>query len=126
MKKILNLILVLSIALLSFTSSGEENIYESANLNYNVIKTSGVVIITVDLTDVASYDEIIVMRSDKPSGVFRNVKELSKEDINNLAVDHQIIDKYPLPSAMTSYYKLQTVNKSGVYRSYPCVKLNTK
>jgi hypothetical protein len=66
------------------------------------------------------------MRSDKPSGVFRNVKELSKEDINNLAVDHQIIDKYPLPSAMTSYYKLQTVNKSGVYRSYPCVKLNTK
>lgn len=126
MKTLIKTILVLSIALFSFTSSGEESFYEGTNVNYNVVKTNGVVIISLDLKDPTSYDEIIVMRSDKPSGVFRNVKELSQEDIYKLISDNKIYDKYPLPSSITTYYKLQTVDKTGVYRSYPCVKLASK
>lgn len=126
MKKIFTTLIVLSIALISLTSSGEESVYESTNLNYKVVKANNVVIITVDLIDVASYSEIIVMRSESPSGTFRNVKELSKDDIIKLVSDNKIIDKYPLPTSMISYYKLQTVDKNGVLRSYPCVKLSSK
>ena len=126
MKNLIKTFLVLSIALFSFTTSGEESVYESERLNYNVEKVNSVVIINLDLKDPLSYEEIIVMRSDKPSGTFRNVKELSKEDIAKLVTDNKVVDKYPLPFTMTSYYKLQTVDKSGVYRSYPCVKLASK
>jgi hypothetical protein len=126
MKNLMKTLLILTIALFSFTTPGEESVYESANLNYSVVKTNGVVIFSLDINDPTSYDEIIVMRSDKPSGNFRNVKELSKEDINKLVTDKNIIDKYPLPSSVITYYKLQTIDKTGVYRSYPCVKLASK
>ena len=81
MKKIVNSVIVLWIALFSSTSSEEESVYESVNSNCNAVKTKDVVIIRRDLNDVTSYNELIVMRSDQPFGIFRNVKELAKDAI---------------------------------------------
>ena len=81
MKKIVNSVIVLWIALFSSTSSEEESVYESVNSNCNAVKTKDVVIIRRDLNDVTSYNELIVMRSDQPLGIFRNVKELAKDAI---------------------------------------------
>lgn len=124
MKNLRNFIVVLAIALFSFTSAGEESVYEGTNVNYNVSKANGIVKIQLGLLEPENYDGIIVMRSDSPSGLFRNVKEMTASDMSNLTSNNTIIDKYPLPGSVTAYYKVQTVDKSGVYRSYPCVKLS--
>ncbi|MCB9255636.1 MAG: hypothetical protein H6579_00745 [Chitinophagales bacterium] len=121
---ILILIAVCSFALFSFTLPGEEANYNGGKVTYNVEKSNGVVMINLGLQNPQEYAEIIVMRSDNPAKFFREVKYLGGEAIDGMSSSNVIIDKYPLPSKITSYYKIQTIDKNGVQKSYPSVRLS--
>jgi hypothetical protein len=34
-------------------------------------------------------------------------------------------DKYPLPASMDAYYRIKTVTKDGITRTYPSVALSS-
>lgn len=120
------LTLLISISLLAFTQAGEESAYEGSSVSYNVAKEQGVVLINLGLKEPDTFEEIIIMRSDNPSIYFRSIKELNSEAVAQLTTENTLIDKYPLPSSVVTYYKVQTVDKTGVQRSYPSVKLAKK
>ncbi len=126
MKNLLYTFVFTSLILFSFTLPGEESIYEGTKVSYKVEKENGVVVINLDLMDPNDFQEILIMRSDNPSEYFRSIKELSKEQISQLSTENVLLDKYPLPSSISSYYKVQTIDKLGVQRTYPSVKLASK
>lgn len=121
----LTLITILT-ATLAVALSGSESIYEGPSVSYSVEKASGEVIINLDMIDPAQYDEIKIVRSDNPVKYFRQVKILSGEKISELSGSDELIDKYPLPGKTTSYYKVITVDNTGVQKSYPSVKLSLR
>jgi hypothetical protein len=126
MRNLLYTFVFTSLILFSFTLPGEESIYEGTKVSYKVEKENSVVVINLDLMDPNDFQEIVIMRSDNPSEYFRSIKELSKDQISQLGKENVLLDKYPLPSTMVSYYKVQTIDKFGVQRSYPSVKLASK
>lgn len=117
---------ILSISLFAFKSAGEEHAYSGPVVSYKVAKEQGVVKINLDLKQPDQLDELVVMRSENPAIYFRSIKQLNQEAISKLTHENVLIDKYPLPSSVVTYYKVQTVDKSGVQRSYPSVKLTSK
>lgn len=124
MKNSILILLVCGLTLFSFTLPGEESNYDGGKVSYNVEKNKGVVMINLGLQNPQQYAQITVLRSDNPAKFFREVKNLGLNEITELSSDNVLVDKYPLPGSVTSYYKIQTIDKSGVQRSYPCVKLN--
>lgn len=113
-------------ALIAFKSPEGEAVYNGTQVSYNVEKTNGVVLIKLGIKDPTSIESLVIMRSDNPSKYFREVKQLSKNELDNMGSENVLVDKYPLPSTMSSYYKIKTIDVTGVQRSYPSVKLNTK
>jgi hypothetical protein len=126
MKNIIYTLALISISLFAFTSAGEESSYEGTTVSYNVAKEMGIVTINLGLKEPSDFEEILIMRSDNPSANFRRIKELNQEAVDALTKENVLIDKYPLPSSVVTYYKVQTVDKTGVQRTYPCVKLASK
>lgn len=125
MKKTLLLSIAIMISTLSFAFIGEEEAsYENAVVSYNVEKTTGQVLINLDLKNIDQYSEIRIVRSDNPVTNFRQVKLLTADAIKGLTNSSTLVDKYPLPSKSNAYYKLVTVDSYGVQKSYPSVKLN--
>ena len=110
----------------AFAAPGEESVYDGAKISYDVSKDNGVVTINLGLNNPGEFETIIIQRSDDPSKFFRDVKYFSQEEIGGLQQDNVFQDKYPLPSSVVTYYKIQTVDKSGVQRTYPSVKLATR
>lgn len=121
---ILVTILIISSTLFSFTLPGEESIYDGNHVGYNVERSQGVVLINLILKDPSKFQEINILRSDKPTENYRNIKSLDPSQVAELNIDNVIIDKYPLPGSINAYYKIQTIEKSGVQRTFPMVVLS--
>jgi len=115
----------LFIALMSFTSKNiNEATYSSKYITYSVERSGSTAVLTVDVVDLLDYDEIYLKRSTNPTEDFRQVKYLTKSQIPTLGHTGTIIDKYPLPGNMDAYYKVVALNKEGIYKLFPCVKLS--
>lgn len=126
MKKISTLVLAsLLIALISFAPpSQDESIYSSKYIKYSVERDGSTAIVKVDVADIDQYDEIFLRRSNNPMNDFRQVKYLTKSKIGELASSGLIVDKYPLPGNIDTYYKVVAISNEGVYKLFPCVKLS--
>lgn len=126
MKKTTTLfILAITFFLFSFAPSQyNEAYYSSKYINYSVERQGSTAVLQVDIIDINQYDEIYIKRSNNPMDDFRQVKYLSKSQINKLAQTKTIVDKYPLPGNSDTYYKVVAISKKGVYKLFPCVKLN--
>ena len=126
MKNLSTLILAsLGLILISFAPpSADESIYSSKYIKYSVERDGTRAILKVDVADIDQYDEIFLRRSDNPMVDFRQVKYLTKTKINELASSGMIVDKYPLPGNMDTYYKVVAISNDGVYKLFPCVKLS--
>ena len=70
-----------------------------------------------------NFEEIKIERSDNPIKYFRQIKIMGSSQIGDLTGQDIVQDKYPLPSSQDSFYKLVTIDRAGVMRSYPSVKL---
>ncbi len=86
----------------------------------------GIVTINLGLKEPSEFEEILIMISDNPSANFRSIKELNQEAVDALTKGNVLIDKYPLPRSVVTYYKVQTVDKTGVQRTYLSVQLASK
>lgn len=126
MKNLSILILAsLTLILLSFApSSVDESVYSSKYIKYSVERDGSRAVLKVDVTDIDQYDEIFLRRSDNPTDDFRQVKYLTKTKINELANTGLIVDKYPLPGNIDTYYKVVAISNEGIYKLFPCVKLS--
>lgn len=125
MKNSLLLIVTMFLATISFATVGEEeSAYENPFISYSVEKATGTVLINLDIKNLDHYTEVRIVRSDNPVTNFRQIKLLTNSNLKELASNSTVVDKYPLPSKSTAYYKLVTIDSYGVQKSYPSVKLN--
>lgn len=126
MKNLSTLILSsLVLILISFAPpSVDESVYSSKYIKYSVERDGSSALLKVDVADIAQYDEIYLRRSDNPTDDFRQVKYLTKSKISELASTGLIVDKYPLPGNMDTYYKVVAISNKGIYKLFPCVKLS--
>ena len=81
-------------------------------------------ILKVNLENIDQYEQIYLKRSNNTTDDFRQVRLINKEQIHDLAINRIIKDKYPLPGNIDSYYKVIAISKEGVYKLFPCIKLN--
>lgn len=124
-------ITLLAVALFAFSFSafagpGEEDmhVYESRDISYSVEKVDGKVYISLQINDVSSYDMLEIVRSDSPINGFRRVLHFNEAQLTNFSSQEVVVDHYPLPTSVPSYYKVVVSEKEGAYKKLPGVLLS--
>ncbi len=81
--------------------------------------------VKIELTfaHVTQLDYAIIEKSNEPAAGFRQCKyiKLPESGKDSLAIAER--DKYPLAATQNVYYRIKTVSKEGVSRTYPVVRL---
>ncbi len=117
--------IVLALIMMSFGIKNiDESTYSSKYIKYSVERDGSTALLKVAITDVSQYDEVYLRRSVNPTEDFRQVKYISKSQLESLAASGTIVDKYPLPGNVDTYYKVVAISNEGVYKLFPCVKLS--
>lgn len=126
MKTILiNIIALILVAILFSFAPGniDESSYDNLFIKYSVERTGSSATLQIDITNIGQYDEVFLKRSLAPLDDFRQIKRLSKAQMQTLIQEGTIIDKYPLPGNKDAYYKVVVIS-SGTEKSFPSVKLS--
>lgn len=121
----LNFLAITFIAFLfSFApENNDESAYNNDFITYSVERIGSSAVLRVDIANISQYEEIFLKRSKAPLDDFRQVKRLSKTQMETLAQEGTIVDKYPLPGSKDSYYKVVVIKK-GTQKSFPSIKLS--
>lgn len=123
MKNVFLTLLTACILVAATAITNEEATYDGPAVSYHVETLPGQVLINLELDNPTQYNEIKIVRSDNPVKYFRQIKLLSGSVVSNMEPSHTVIDKFPLPASQNSFYKVVTIDKSGVQKTYPTVKL---
>ena len=105
---------------------GAKHAFKDANAEValEVERNKGEVVLHILAQDMAQYDHIIVERSGNGGEFFSQVKYVQTEGADIEDGNYVFrADKYPLPGNTTSYYRVKTVGKDGVTRTFPSVEL---
>ncbi|MCS6819372.1 MAG: hypothetical protein RMJ53_05055 [Chitinophagales bacterium] len=83
------------------------------------------VILHILAQDMAQYDHIIIERSGSGGEFYSQVKYIQIEGADIEDGNYLLrVDKYPLPASVNAHYRIKTVTKDGITRTYPDVALN--
>ena len=130
MKKLLY-ISYISIAVLVSSSS----IYASASvekhefkstereINFDVERAQGEIALFFQSDVFGTYDEIIVERSFSDVSGFSACKTIEVSQTKIVGGYYKTSDKYPMAGQKDCYYRIKTVSKEGVIKTFPPVLL---
>lgn len=119
--------LILTTTIFSFTSENyDESAFSNDCVQYNVTRRGSTAIVRIHFSHISKFDKIYLKRSNGPFGDYEEVSFATKSEFARLQKEGLIIDNEPLPSDEDAYYKIVAYNRDGVYKSFPCVKLNKK
>lgn len=119
--------MVVSLVFFGFKPGGPaEYTFKSADdeVALDIERGSGEVLLHLVVKDMAQYDHIIIERSAENTNYFGKCKYIScaeQKTTNGALLE---IDKYPYAANKDVYYRIKTVSKDGVERSYPSVLLS--
>lgn len=68
-------------------------------------------------------DYAVIERSTEPNAGFRQCKHINLSDQTRDSVCIAANDNYPLAATQNVYYRIKTVTKEGVSRTYPAIRL---
>jgi hypothetical protein len=96
----------------------------NAEVALEIERNKSEVVLHVLAQDMAQYDHIIIERSGNGGEFFSQVKYIQTEGADIEDGNYVFrADKYPLPSNVDSYYRIKTVSKDGITRTFPSVAL---
>ncbi len=129
MKNIIATLAVIGTFSYSFAANpGARHAFKDANAEValEVERTQGEISLHILAQDMAQYDHIIIERSGNGGEFFSQVKYIQTEGADIEDGNYVFrADKYPLPNNMDSYYRIKTVSKDGITRTFPSVALAT-
>lgn len=105
------------------SNTNEHTFKRDGDVALDVERINGKVNIHIKAVDVKQYETIIIERGAGETAHFSRVKYIvpSKDGINS---DYFVKeDSYPMSAKADSYYKITTISKDGVERSYPPIQL---
>ena len=127
MKNIITTLAVIGTFSYSFAANpGQKHAFKDPNADValEIERSKSEVTLHILAQDMAQYDHIIIERSGNGGEFFSQVKYIQTEgaDIGDGNYVFRA-DKYPLPNNIDSYYRIKTVSKDGVTRTFPSVAL---
>jgi hypothetical protein len=106
---------------------GAKHAFKDANADValEVERNKGEVVLHILAQDMAQYDHVVIERSGNGGEFFSQVKYV-QTDGADIEDGNYVFrsDKYPLPNNTESFYRIKTVGKDGVTRTFPSVALN--
>ena len=131
MKKLITPILItfaifsLSYNMYAGTTESEKHEFKSSDreVNFDVERGQGEVLIYIQSASLGTYDQIIVERSNGGSAGFTGIKTLDLADMKIKGDSFKTTDKFPLPAKGDSYYRIKIVAKDGSMKTFPPVLL---
>src|SRR5580704_13536394 len=84
----------------------------------------GEVLLHLLVRDMGQYDHIVIERSAGNGNYFGKCKYISCADQKTANGVMLEVDKYPFAANKDVYYRIKTVTKDGIERSYPSVLLS--
>ncbi|MCS6819764.1 MAG: hypothetical protein RMJ53_03720 [Chitinophagales bacterium] len=128
MKNIIATLAVIGTFSYSFAANpGAKHVFKDpdAEVALELERGKGEVILHILAQDIAQYDHIIIERSGTGGEFYSQVKYIQVDGVN--AIDGNYLlsaDKYPLPASVDAHYRIKTVTKDGITRTYPSVSVN--
>jgi len=92
-------------------------------INFDIERGQGEVILHFKSSVFNTFDEIIVERSGGDNGNFSTCKTIELSQVKTEGDYYRTADKYPFPAKVESYYRIRTIAKDGSQKTFPPVLL---
>ena len=107
------------------TPVSEKHEFKSSEreVNFEVERKSGEVVLYIQSAFLGTYDQIIIERMGEAKSGFSACKTLDVSKMN-ITGDYIVTsDKFPLPAQTGSSYRVKTIAKDGSMKTFPPVQL---
>ena len=92
-------------------------------INFDIERRQGEVVLHFQSTVFSSYDEIVVERSGSDNGGFSVCKTIGIAETKITGDYYRTSDKFPTTAQKDSYYRIKTVSKDGTVKMFPPILL---
>jgi hypothetical protein len=108
------------------TASVEKHEFKSTDkeINFDIERKQGEITLYFQSLVFGSYDEIIVERCASDNGIYSVCKTIEVPQVKITDGYYKTTDKYPLSSQKDCYYRIKTVSKEGIIKTFPPVLLS--
>ncbi|MFN8310107.1 MAG: hypothetical protein U0T73_09100 [Chitinophagales bacterium] len=131
MKKLILLIPILMIGALSSVLYGttpetgkHEFKHTMGDVSFDIERSRSEVILHFQSEFFKDYEQILVERSGEGSGGFNGCKVINLNEVKTDGNYFKSTDRFPLSAQKDSYYRIKTIAKDGVTKTFPPVKLD--
>ena len=116
-----------SINIYCSTAASDKHEFKSSynDINFDIERKMGEVVLHFQSSLFKNYDEIIVERSSENSGGFSACKIINLAEVKVDGDYYRTSDKFPVSAKMSSYYRLKTISKEGITKTFPPIELPT-
>ena len=101
----------------TFRSTGRE-------IDFDVERAQGEISLFFQSAAFGTYDEILVERSESENGIYSVCKTIEVPQTRIADGYYKTADKYPTAVQKDCYYRIKTIAKDGVIKTYPPVLLS--
>ena len=130
MKNLLPFLLAYLITLVSIEINAETPVSAkhqfkstSGDISFDTERGRSEVVLHFQSTFFKEYEQILVERSGEGSGGFNGCKVLNMAEIKTDGNYYKTTDRFPLTAQKDSYYRIKTIAKDGVTKTFPPIKL---
>lgn len=122
-------ILIIALGLSSKASAGappsDKHEFKSTDreINFDIERKAGEVELFFQSAAFKDYDEILVEKCGEDNGVYSVCKTIEVSQIKINGDYYATSDKYPTTSQKDCYYRIKTISKEGIMKTFPPVLL---
>lgn len=92
-------------------------------INFDIERKSGEVELYFQSAAFKEYDEILVERCQADNGIYSVCKTIEISQLKIAGDYYKTSDKYPMTAQKDCYYRIKTVSKEGIMKTFPPVLL---
>jgi hypothetical protein len=107
------------------TSNTEKHEFKSSSyeVNIDLERGRGEVLVHLQSAYFKEYEQIIIERSGDGTGAYTTCKTINLADVKLAGDYYKTTDRFPLSAQADSYYRIKTISKEGINKTYPPVAI---
>jgi hypothetical protein len=116
---------ILSSKLYATTPPSDKHEFKTTDreINFDIERKSGEVELYFQSTAFGAYDEILVERCGSDNGTYSVCKTIEVSQVKIAGDYYKTADKYPMTAQKDCYYRIKTISKEGIMKTFPPVLL---
>ena len=113
--------LILSSKLYATTPPSDKHEFKSTDreINFDIERKSGEVELYFQSAVFSAYDEILVERCGADNGIYSVCKTIEVSQVKITGDYYKTVDKYPMTAQKDCYYRIKTISKEGIMKTFP-------